>query len=164
MQMLKRSSDSLYRLVELDIVRNEFNLLYNFTSEPNAWMNGAAYNPVDGIAYAQFQYGTGNPRVLCRFSHWPNSQQCFCTTGSPSLYSATITSDGHYYLSPGGNSFLKLADVANVTASSPLSPCVTSTILSSKVLVAMCEPLSPSHFGLNSCLHTRPNPVRRSEA
>ena len=104
-----------------------------FTSEPSSWMNGAAYNPVDGIAYAQFRYSSGNPRVLCRFSHLSASQECFCETGNTGLYSATISSDGHYYLTNGGVAIQKLANVASVTATNPLSTCSMSTILSSKV-------------------------------
>ena len=105
-----------------------------FTSEPNKWMNGAAYNPVDGIAYADFQYSSGNPRVLCRFSHLSNSQECFCKAGNTEYYSATITSDGHYYLSNGGSRIYKLANVASVVATSPLSDCAFETILNSKAV------------------------------
>lgn len=132
MQMLKGNSDTYYRLVELDIVQNAYIQRYQFMAEPSKWMNGAAYNRVDGVAYAVFQYTSGNPRVLCRFSHLADSQECFCESGSDSLYSATISSSGHYYLSVGGNSIKRVANVANVTATTPLSACPMTTILPSK--------------------------------
>ena len=137
MQMLKRAGDSEFRLVELDILGNAYNTLYSFVTEPNHDMNGAAFNPVDGIAYAQFQYTSQAQRVLCRFSHLPSSQQCFCTTGTTQLNSATFTSDGHYYLSASGDRFQKLAFAAGVAASSPLSACAMTTILSSKSISSL---------------------------
>ena len=137
MQMLKRSGESNFRLVELDILNNEYNLLYMFLNEPNNDMNAAAYNPVDGIAYAQFQYSDQAQRVLCRFSHLANSQQCFCTTGTAQLNSATFTSDGHYYLSSSGDTLQKLSNAASVVASDPLGPCTMTTILSSKSITGV---------------------------
>ena len=59
MQMLKLNGESFFKVVELDIVNNIFNELYRFSAEPQDWMNGAAYNPVDGIVYAQFRYSSG---------------------------------------------------------------------------------------------------------
>ena len=133
MQLLKLNIQTFYKVVELDILTDNFNELYRFSVEPRNWMNGAAYNPVDGIVYGQFQYASGNPRVLCRFNHQVNSQACFCESGNTALFAGTFTADGHYYLSAGGSSILKLANAANLVASSLLSACPTTTILASKV-------------------------------
>lgn len=89
--------------------------------------------PVDGIAYGIFSPESStsytSAAYLCRFSDTQNSANCLCQA----LYwgfTATITTDGTYYLAREGG--VRIAKVTNVhsIADPPSSPADYSTLSS----------------------------------
>lgn len=147
-QILKGSSDTSYRTMQLNLNEGNFEEMWQWTTDsvthPTKQLNSQAYNVNDGIVYGLFSDSTSSsysvaPGYLCRFSHVQNSAVCLCQAPYWG-YTATITRDGTYYLArEGGNRIHKLAAVQSIaypTGSpvdvSTLSSCGMTQVLSGK--------------------------------
>lgn len=85
-QILKGTSDSNYRTMQLNLGAGNFEEMWKWTVNTNAHptgsLNSQAYNVNDGIAYGLFSPSTSGAwnqaSYLCRFSHVQNSMVCLC--------------------------------------------------------------------------------------
>ena len=138
MQIIKGSSDTNYRTMQLELNAGDFTEMWQWTTDtaahPTTQLNAQAYNVNDGIAYGLFSTSSSQtwnvaPGYLCRFSHVANSAVCLCETPYWG-YTATITRDGSYYLArQGGVRVHRLAAVHNVAYPTG-SPVDVSTLSS----------------------------------
>ena len=154
-------SDTIYRTTQLNIGAGTFQEMWQWTvssaSSPNNYINSLGYNVNDGLAYGLFAPGSWNsPAYLCRFSHEANSQACLCELGATMTglwWSATITTDGTYYLMASGGRIHKLPNTQSI-AFPPSSPAPTSSLSSCGMTEAM-GPISMSAIDVsNSGLST----------
>ena len=147
-QIIKGTSDANYRTMQLNFADGDFTEIWQWTvdsaEQPTAQLNAQGYNTNDDIAYGLFSDSTSSdpdvaPGYFCRFSAVQNSAECLCQApywGN----TATITSDGTYYLArEGGLEVQKLPDVHNIAypvgspvAVSSLSSCGFSNVLSGR--------------------------------
>ena len=147
-QILKGTSDTNYRTMQLNLLAGDFQEMWQWTTnnnlQPTVQMNAQGYNVNDGIVYGLFSTSSSTnpsaaPTYLCRFSHVQNSAECLCQAPAWG-FTATITRDGTFYFAQqGGTVTYKLANVHNIAypTGSPvdvttLSSCGMTTVLTGR--------------------------------
>lgn len=130
MQILKSTSATHYRTMQLNIAARTFQEMWkwsnNTASHPTAELNAQGYNVNDGMAYGLFSDSSpASNAYFCRFSHVQNSAVCLCKAEFWG-YTATITRDGTFYLAKrGGEEIHKLESVHSIPSPSS-SPAVST--------------------------------------
>ena len=147
-QIIKGSSDTNYRTMQLNLGVGDFREIWQWTTDtdahPTVQLNSQAYNVNDGTAYGLFSNSSSSdpdvaPGYVCRFSHLQDSAVCLCKAPYWG-FTATITRDGTYYLAKqGGLEVHKLPAVHNLAyptgspaPASSLSTCGMTQVLSGR--------------------------------
>ena len=129
--------DGTYHLMELHVPTGSYESLFTFDAK-YSYINAAAYNTVDDIAYGKFTVGSGGSATdyLCKFSANPAAAptECLCvlqaagqggvTTSPMGEINAGAFYEDTLYVSKSGKSVYAVTGVSSITPTIPdLSEC-----------------------------------------
>ena len=129
--------DGTYHLMELHVPTGSYESLFTFDAK-YSYINAAAYNTADDIAYGKFTVGSGGSATdyLCKFSANPAAAptECLCvlqaagqggvTTSPMGEINAGAFYEDTLYVSKSGKSVYAVTGVSSITPTIPdLSVC-----------------------------------------